>query len=285
MLTRARLAAAALLLAQGCASGARQPATRAPSAQAAQQAQRLFRVTSLGASPEDEVVVHLSAMEAVEVAQRWGGLRVPVNLRIHPTHQGLEEASRQSNVPWMRGWARFDEVELEAPSRWGGDRAPQNVTELLSHELTHVVMYQRIGERDTWMHVQIPLWFREGMASVTSRQGYRRMTGEQLGTWLRQHPSDDPWLQADALAHGAQPVVYGAAHRAFERLLAAHGDEGVGRVLDGLRAELGFDRAFADGVGVEPQAFLANFRRELEVAAGAGARGPAVAARVPGQQG
>lgn len=274
MVIRAHSAVAWLAVAAalaGCAGGGgasrRGPRTTSSDSSPSVLAGGMVRVASLGSSPEDEVVVETAAIEALEVAQRWGQLRVPVTLKVHPTHRALEEASRQHNVPWMRGWARFDEVELEAPSRWGGDRAPHNVVELLSHELTHVVMYQRVAERDSWTRVQIPLWFREGMASVTSRQGYRRMNGGELGAWLRGHPGDDPWLQADALAHGAQPVVYGAAHRAFERLLAAHGDKGVMKILDGMRGTKTFEEAFVQGVGEEPQAFLATFRRELEVAA------------------
>jgi hypothetical protein len=223
----------------------------------------MLRVAMQQANPEDEVVVETSGLQALEVAQRWGALRYPVTVKVHPSHAALEEAAHQQNVPWMRGWARFDEIELETPSGWGGDRVPQNVTELLSHELTHVVMYQHISEPDAWTRVAIPLWFREGMASVTSHQGYRRMTGKQLGEWLRAHPGEDPWLGAEVLAHTAQPVVYGAAHRAFERLLDLHGDAGIQVMLDALRNNDAFDVAFARAAGMPPQAFLAQLRGEL----------------------
>ncbi len=258
------LLATAVLLQMGCASKGGMRAPQARASESPTLVMPMLQVHMQGGTAVDEVVVQTSAVEALEVAQRWGVLRELVTLRVHPSHAALESAAHQSNVPWMRGWARFDEVELEAPSRWGGDRVPDHVTELLSHELTHVVMYQRVSDRDAWTRVNIPLWFREGMASVTSRQGYRRMTGEQLGTWLRAHPGDDPWLQADALAHGHQPVVYGAAHRAFERLIARHGDDAVHRILDGLKAQHPFEAAFEQAAGHSPVEFLAQFRRELE---------------------
>lgn len=266
----------ALLLLVGCA--ARAP-TRSPQSELSAAAQALIHIDDRTGNDGDVVLVARAAVDAVHVAQRWGSVLHPVTLRLHPTHDALEVAAHQKDVPWMRGWARFDEVELETPSSWGGHRAPATVRELLRHEMTHVVMYQQVSTRDGWTQVNIPLWFREGMASVTSQQGYRRMTGEQLGEWLRQHPSHDPWMGADALGPDTQPVVYGAAHRAFERLLARISDEGVRKILDGLRQSGEFEGAFTTAAGARPAVFLANFRRELEQASALGdAPGPGVAA-------
>jgi hypothetical protein len=223
----------------------------------------LVRVELLGGTDEDLRVVTWAASQSLDHAQRWSPLKHPVTIRIHPDHAALERASRQSNVPWMRGWARFSEVELEAPSRWGGDRAPGNVVELLRHELTHVAMYQDVAEARTWARMVIPLWFREGMASVASLQGYRRMAVPDLAAWLRANPNLDPWGSPESLGPALQPVVYGAAHRGFERLLDRVGDDGIRRILRGLREGLGFDASFAAVVGTRPMVFLATFRDEL----------------------
>ncbi|MEW5853400.1 MAG: hypothetical protein AB2A00_31785 [Myxococcota bacterium] len=250
-----------LAFSAGCASSTRARAPEEPRAVAAE----LLRIhMMLGATPDDEELVTFAATEALQTAQRWGFLRHAVTLRVHSTHQQLEAAAHQRDVPWMRGWARFDEVELEAPSSWGGHRSPESVVELLRHELTHVVMYQRVAQRETWASVDIPLWFREGMASVTSQQGYRRMTTDRLARWLKRNPGADPWMGAEQLDSNAQPVVYGAAHRAFERLLARGGDAGILRILDGIRAGLSFDEAFSESLGTRPAVFLASFRVELE---------------------
>src|SRR6185295_2154512 len=50
---------------------------------------------------------------------------------------------------------------------------PADVDELMLHELTHCVMYQRSASAADWSRKRIPLWFREGMASVTASQSYR----------------------------------------------------------------------------------------------------------------
>jgi hypothetical protein len=217
-----------------------------------------------GGSPDDARLVMEEALLALRIAQRWGPLSHRVTVRIHATHAALESASRQRNVPWMRGWARFDNVELEAPSSWGGHLAKEHVAELLRHELTHVVMYQRVASPQTWTRVSIPMWFREGMASVTSAQGYRRMGTEALAAWIKGHPSEDPWLRPEQLSAAEQPVVYGAAHRAFERIIDRMGDAGVHRILNQTRASQNFARAFRLAAGTAPEEFLRTFRHELE---------------------
>ena len=254
----------AVALSTGCATwgGSRVPASVPP--------HELVRVERVGGTDEDERVVAWAASEAVAHAQRWAPLTRPVTLRIHPDHEALERAARQTNVPWMRGWARYAEVELEAPSRWGGVRSPGNVVELLRHELTHVAMYQAVGDHQSWSRVEIPLWFREGMASVGSLQGYRRITGADLAALLRAHSGVDPWGSPEALGPALQPVVYGAAHRAFERLLARIGDDGVRRIMGGLREGMPFDDAFTKVVGTRPSVFLAAYREELTRRVGVG---------------
>lgn len=217
-----------------------------------------------GVPAEDEPLVNYAVAEGLRCARRWGELQQQVVVRVHPSHAALEAAAHQADVPWMRGWARFDEIELEAPSNWGGHRNPANVVELLRHELTHVIMYQNVASRETWMDVEIPLWFREGMASVTSQQGYRRMSNHELASWLVKNPNHDPWVKTESFSAKQQPVVYGAAHRAFERLLDRAGDQGVKRLMAAIYAGRTFDQAFAESIGSRPLIFLVGFRTELE---------------------
>lgn len=238
-----------------------------PSAAARERAAEWVHLENLGAPADDALLVELAAAQALDVARRWGTLQHVVTIRLHPTHDALEKAAKQNNVPWMRGWARYADVELETPAQWGGDREPYNVVELLAHEFTHVVMYQQVAQPHSWTAVSIPLWFREGMASVTSSQGYRRMGTRELGTWLRAHPQEDPWLGNPTLTPQVQRVVYGAGHRAFEHVLRHVQDAGVVQLLGLLRQGTAFDAAFAAVTGQDQAAFLASFRHDLERAA------------------
>jgi len=211
---------------------------------------------------ETSVAVEKAVRTAIPVLRRWGGLEQPVAVRIHPTHDALEAAVRRFNYAWLRAWARYDTVDLQSPRTWTMGEAPiEAVTELLTHELTHCAMYQRSGTASDWMFKGIPLWFREGMASVTALQGYRRFTDEEVWMWLRSHPGVDPVADADQLYQSQERLVYGAAHRSFAFLARRYGDASVNALLTYMKAGLGFDVAFRRAIGLDERAFAAEYVR------------------------
>src|SRR5262249_42262530 len=147
----------------------------------------------------------------------------------------LEEVVSRSGYDWLRAWARYDEVIVQSPSTWGASSARQkDVDELLLHELTHCLMYQRAGTAEDWRKREIPLWFREGMASVTAEQTYRWMALEDLAQFYEAHPEQDPVTDPDSLYQEQNQVVYGAAHHAFAFLLQRYGEGGVHKTLDAM---------------------------------------------------
>ena len=81
------------------------------------------------------------------------------------------------------------------------ERSIAALNELLTHELTHCVMYQRAGTDLNWSLKGIPLWFREGMASVTAG----------MATWCQpstvSRPEDQPphWTTSPRPKLGNQP--------------------------------------------------------------------------------
>ncbi len=198
-----------------------------------------------------------------EVTRRWGPLRAPARLEVLADHEALEEAVGKRGFPWLRAWARYDVVYLQAPSSWGllGGTGGA-LRELLAHELTHVAMYQRGADAGTWQRKRIPLWFREGMASVTANQGPRRPGLRELARWMERHPDADPVLASDELYRTESAAVYAAAHHAFAFLEARYGAAAVGRVLDRMReAQHRFPQAFEEVIGIPLEAFEAEFRR------------------------
>lgn len=216
--------------------------------------------------------------QALEVAmprvKRWGQFEAPVFIRIHPTHEALENAVRRVDYPWLRAWARYDSIELQSPRTWGLGRAPTSqIVELLTHELTHCLMYQNAGTRSNWMYKNIPLWFREGMASVTAKQGYRRPTDEEIWRWMRATPNADPVADAESLYQKESGIVYGAAHRAFEFLVTRYGDAAVGAIMDAMKAGESFESAFARTTSVNEAAFEREYIRYVQWE---GWRGPAI---------
>jgi len=197
------------------------------------------RFTIIGEQIEPAVLENVQV--AVNGAQRdvavWGLLTEPVLIVVHPSHRALEQAVGLKDVAWLRAWAQYDRIDLQSPTTFGHRDYRPPLRELLAHELTHVFMYQRIGTRETWNHIAIPFWFREGMGSWTSHQGYRRGTLVSVGRrLLTDHALLDPVLDGDALNRIDQPLAYAAAHWAFDRMVVDIGEEGVLGLLDDVRA-------------------------------------------------
>jgi hypothetical protein len=252
-----------MLVALGCACAQRVAVPDLTAARDLKTTQGEFKLYYI---ESDDGAVANDVARALEVAMprlaRWGVLRATVKVRIYPNHESLEAAVNRFDYPWLRAWARFDEVFLQSPRTWGLLGATRrHLEELLTHEMTHCLMYQRSGEDNTWMHKGIPLWFREGMASWTAEQGYRRPGAQDLWRWLRDHPDSDPVVDADAFYQKESEVVYGAAHRAFEFLVARYGEAKVRDLLDRMRDGDPFARAFKRAVGIPQRDFESEFLR------------------------
>jgi len=214
-----------------------------------------------------------------ERLRRWGTFRAPVTVRIQPTHEALEEAAKRYDYAWLRAWARFDTVDLQSPRTWSLLGASQaQLLELLTHELTHCLMYQRAADAGNWTRKGIPLWFREGLASVSAGQGYRRPADEDIWRYLKANPDKDPVADAEDLYQTEADVVYGTAHRAVEFLVERYGPEAPGAVLDRMHEGSGFDAAFRSVVGLGQKAFAREYLRYVRWE---GWRGGAVARRSP----
>jgi hypothetical protein len=226
--------------------------------------------------------VRLAAEVAAPRLARWGGLRYPVTITIHPNHDALEAAVHRQNYDWLRAWARFQTIDLQSPRTWSFFGASQKkLEELVTHELTHCAMYQLAGDELTWMYKDIPRWFAEGVASVTAGQGYRYGGVEELWNFYQEKlpgsgdgdpgssraaafvapQPGDPIVDPDPLYQDQSHVVYGAAHHAAEFLVARYGE---GRVLEIMRlmgTGLRFPAAFREAIGITDAEFAADFRR------------------------
>ncbi|ABS25598.1 hypothetical protein [Anaeromyxobacter sp. Fw109-5] len=223
-----------------------------------------FRIVHDAADARAARLVADALAEAAPRAQRFGALAVPVTIALHPSHAALERAASRPGYPWLRAWARYATVDLQSPRTWGllGARRAR-VAELLAHELAHCAMWQRAGDAQTWMYKGIPRWFTEGLASLAAGQAERHGDLAALAGYYAGVAGGgaDPLSESEALYLGRAEVVYGAAHHAVAFLVARYGEARVRAVLDGMAAGRGFPSAFREGVGIEPAAFAAEFRR------------------------
>ena len=218
----------------------------------------LFEVLYTSADAPEVARIRDGLLSAGPRLLRWGSFRQGVWIRVFPDHQSLEEAVDRRGYPWLRAWAFGDQVLLQSPRSWNappGAAASAELDELLAHELTHSLMYQLIEpdegplfSPDAPME-EPPLWFREGMASVTAGQGHRRLSGSDLSRWLGAHPGADLLHPSQELYRTEKEAVYGAAHRAFDLLVASFGDQAVRDVLRGVRSGARFEDAFKAATG------------------------------------
>jgi hypothetical protein len=279
MVARASAALLAAALAAGCTP--RFPAPGEARAQDLTVGAARFHIVYW---PEDAAAarqVRRALERAVPRVERWGGLRRPVTVTIHPSHEALEEAVDRPGHAWLHAWARFQTIDLQSPRTWGFFGASERkLEELVLHELTHCAMYQAAGDEVSWMYKEIPRWFSEGLASVTARQGYRYAAVEELWEFYqdaRRGSGDgepgpagarpvkalpaDPIVEPDALYRDRWHLVYGAAHHAFEFLLARYGEARVLRVLRLMGKGQRFPSAFREAIGLGDAEFAADFRR------------------------
>jgi hypothetical protein len=220
--------------------------------------------------------------EVVPRTARWGALKTTVTISVHPSHEALEAAVHREGYEWLRAWARYASIELQSPRTWsflGASRA--QVAELVLHELTHCVMYQNAASDWSWPYKEIPLWFREGIASVTAEQGYRRMGPESIWRFYRsaapgaggeapgsaragrgrRPPAGDPLTDPEPLYMGESQLVYGTAHHAVEFLLRRYGEPRVRAILSRMQEGDSFGAAFQKAIGIGSDEFEREFRR------------------------
>ncbi len=215
---------------------------------------------------ENEVDASLVA-RAIEnvlpVLREWGSFSRSVTIRLYSDHAALEAAVGRYARPWMRAWARPEEIALQAPSSWG-ERLPghRQLEELLLHELTHSLMYQLASKGDEWQRKRIPFWFREGMASVVAGQGYRRSSLPELSREAALR--DGPLLGGtDTESRREMTLNYSLAHHAFAWLLELVGQERIQELLAELRRGQRFDAPFERATGLTPNGFDRAFRAWL----------------------
>ncbi len=278
-MARALLVAMALLLAAACAHAGGTGATRAEEFTLGTARFRLvFSAEDASSASQVRRVLGVAAPRI----DRWGGLRYPVTVTIHASHEALEAAVDRRGYDWLHAWARFQTIDIQSPRTWGFFGASdRELEELFTHELTHCTMYQLAGGELTWMYKEIPRWFSEGLATVTAHQSSRYAGLEDLWGFYVESASGagygDPSHARPAVSLMAQPgdpivdpdpiyqqqwrIVYGASHHAAEFLVRRYGE---GRVLEVMRlmgTGLRFPTAFKQAIGITDAEFAADFRR------------------------
>ena len=238
-----------------------------------------FQVRSSPEDAEAATQVITALPHAVAAAERWGAFSGPVLITIHPTHEALESVAHRNGNGWFVAWARHASVDLQSPRTWNG--SDSEVRQILTHELTHCVMFQSLGSRRAARSRTIPLWFREGMASVTAGQEHRRVPREAIWRFYRDGASaassraaGDPLTHSEVVGTSDPDFAYATAHEAFQFLIERHGENRVRQLLASVADGNEFGEAFQRAVGIPVGDFERAFRRDA-VAHATGGNGEA----------
>ena len=219
---------------------------------------------------------------AVPRVQRWGDLQQPVTITIYPSHEALEAAVDRPGYGWLKAWARYQTIDIQSPRTWsvfgGGDR---KLAELVTHELTHCAMYQEAGDDLNWMYKEIPIWFSEGIASVSGGGGHRHGGPESLVEYYREKMpgsggglpgpvwspratvviAGDPIIDPAPIYQDQSDLVYAAAFHAAKFLIDRYGEQKVHRILELMGTGMRFPAAFKEAIGISDAEFASDFRR------------------------
>lgn len=231
-----------------------------------------FTLKSDERSAADRQAIESALQKATPGLARWGGLEVPVTVYLLASHDDLETAVHRRGFGWLRAWARYDDVIFQAPSTWTTSQSV--VEQLVLHELTHCLLFQRSGTRETWLEKQIPLWFREGMAISTAGQAPLYPSLEDSALWLVRNPTLDAFRDGETLSQGQSVEIYGIALHAFNFLERRYGTDRVQGLMTTMRKGSDFETAFDKTIGVPVVRFQKDFQNYLRLRAFRGIRRP-----------
>ncbi len=195
--------------------------------------------------------------EAIVAATRFAKLSKPVTLSVVDSHRQLEAAVGRYGHPWLRAWAYAETIVIQAPSTWHAGGASQaEMLELLTHELTHCAMFQQIGEAQSQ---RVPLWFREGLATVTAGQGARYMTLSELADTASAAGATDYFQSDDTTAQRDFEGTYAFAHHAVNFLLRRTDETRIKDLIAAMAQGASFETAFFGAMQFSLSAFQRNF--------------------------
>ena len=174
---------------------------------------------------------------------------------------------------WLRAWARYDDVIFQAPSTW--TNAPALVEQLVLHELTHCLLFQRSGTRETWLEKKIPLWFREGMAISNAGQAQLYPSLEDSALWLVRNPT--PRCLPRRRGALRRPVGRDVRPRPARLHLPGaplRAPISIEALMTAMRKGSDFETAFDKAIGVPVVRFQKDFENYLRLRAFRGIRPP-----------
>ncbi len=137
-------------------------------------------------------------------------------------------------------------------------RAWNSLEAVIPHELSHLLLAQRIG------HVAMPIWFLEGLAQWQADE-WSMVDGWQLMNAVWSNKAPKLWQLQDRYPRGEETAraAYRVSYAAFTYLFDGRTDQ-LPVFLDEIERHGEFEKAFTSFFGEYPAAFYVRFHQHLD---------------------
>ena len=201
-------------------------------------------VASFWATFSDDVLGGLKA---------WGTPRRPVLIQSVESFDALNAEATAPVDGLLYGLADLSTVTILAPSRWPDPPDSATLKRVLTHELAHVILFQRCGPPSRTLPVALATWFREGMAVLAS-------DGAPTIRVYRNVGDPEYWLM-NATADAARFAVaaeqcYHVAHLLFYQWFERYGARKLARLCREMRDGASFAEAFHSACETSHEQYL-----------------------------
>lgn len=232
------------------------------------------RIQIVGASGARQMILHMARTVSVPLIERTLGMkfRDVVSIRLFATRRGYDAALIAMGVSSAKAGAMVNRTGgVEAGSSvflpLFNDPGRYTLTNVLTHELTHVLLYQ-----NHLSHI-LPIWMNEGTACYEGLAAEREESPTAAASLLEvglhgvaaaQASATEVPLQASEA--GLLRAPYDAEIQDFEAVALLVRRDGLAHYAAFLRrtSGLGVAGAFRDAYGMTLPAFCAAFMRDLK---------------------
>ena len=204
-------------------------------------------------------VAEICTAEIPRIAQELGLTDMaPIEIVLTANAREYDRTLEEGLPTWGVAFAVLEEQRILVDVN-KATRAYNSLEEVVPHELSHLLLYQRVPR------VRFPLWFLEGLAQWQAREwslvdGWQLMNSVWSGAAPRLRDMTYSYPAEEARAQAAYRVSYAA----FTELFNAGGFQRLPEFLTEVNRQRSFERAFADYWGFGLADYGAYFQDDIE---------------------
>jgi hypothetical protein len=182
----------------------------------------------------------------------------PIEIVVTANARGYDRSLEAGLPRWGVAFAVLEEQRILVDVN-KATRAYNSLEEVVPHELSHLLLYQRVPR------VRFPIWFLEGLAQWQARE-WSMVDGWQLATsvWNGSAPPLRDMTYSYPAEESRAQGAYRVSYAAFTELFSAGGFERLPAFLTEVDRRRSFETAFLDFWGFSLADYGSYFQDDLE---------------------